>query len=201
MVAANAGDFQCSTNSLGEVTLEQYTPSEGETVLVIPQHVSAVAPWALLNRLWVQTVYLPNKTLHIGTGAFYGCSNLRHVRLSPGTKAIGPLAFSRCVALESVIVPPSCELGDRVFEGCYSLGAWKPWITYRPEGKTLASMTVAKRQSKRLRTQIQKKFYQWERNEDDFSDNACYCFDTPRSRHVRVGDNRNVVFNQRTHWH
>jgi len=136
--AVSAGEFTCSTNSLGEVTLEQYTPSEGETVLVIPQHVSAVAPWALQNRLWVQTVYLPNKTLHIGTGAFYGCSNMRHVRLSPGTKAIGPLAFSRCVALESVIVPPSCELGDRVFEGCYSLGAWKPWITYRREGKTLA---------------------------------------------------------------
>ena len=136
--AVSAGEFTCSTNSLGEVTLEQYTPSEGETVLVIPQHVSAVAPWALQNRLWVQTVYLPNKTLHIGTGAFYGCSNLRNVRLSPGTKAIGPLAFSRCSALESVIVPPACELGDRVFEGCYSLGAWKPWITYQREGKTLA---------------------------------------------------------------
>ena len=136
--ASNAGDFQTSTNSLGEVTLQGYTPSEGETVLIIPQHVNAVAPWAFQNRLWVQTVYLPNKTLQIGTGAFYGCSNLRHVRLSPGTKAIGPLAFSRCVALESVIVPPDCELGDRVFEGCYSLGAWKPWITYQREGKTLA---------------------------------------------------------------
>lgn len=137
MVAANAGDFQCSTNSLGEVTLEQYTPSEGETVLVIPQHVSAVAPWALLNRLWVQTVYLPNKTLHIGTGAFYGCSNLRHVRLSPGTRSIGPLAFSRCVALESVIVPQTCETGALAFEGCYSLTDWAPWLAFQRTGDTL----------------------------------------------------------------
>jgi hypothetical protein len=38
--AVSAGEFTCSTNSLGEVTLEQYTPSEGETVLVIPQHVT-----------------------------------------------------------------------------------------------------------------------------------------------------------------
>lgn len=134
--ASNAGDFQTSTNSLGEVTLQGYTPSEGETVLIIPQHVNAVAPWAFQNRLWVQTVYLPNKTLQIGTGAFYGCSNLRHVRLSPGTKAIGPLAFSRCVALESVIVPPDCQLGDRVFEGCYSLGTWAPWIDYQRTGDT-----------------------------------------------------------------
>ena len=136
--AVNAGEFQTTTNSVGEVTLEQYTPSEGETVLVIPKHVSAVAPWALQNRLWVQTVYLPNKTREIGTGAFYGCSNLRHVRLSPGTRSIGPLAFSRCVALESVIVPPGCELGDRVFEGRYSLAGWRPWITYQREEKTLA---------------------------------------------------------------
>lgn len=135
--AVNAGEFQTTTNSVGEVTLEQYTPSEGETVLVIPKHVSAVAPWALQNRLWVQTVYLPNKTREIGTGAFYGCSNLRHVRLSPGTRSIGPLAFSRCVALESVIVPQTCETGALAFEGCYSLTDWAPWLAFQRTGDTL----------------------------------------------------------------
>ncbi|MCK9316565.1 MAG: leucine-rich repeat domain-containing protein, partial [Verrucomicrobia bacterium] len=136
--AASAGDFQTSTNELGEVTLTVYSPSTLQPVVCIPPYVDEICPWAFQNRLEVQTVHIPDKTRHIGTGAFYGCSNMRHVRLSPGTKAIGPLAFSRCVALESVIVPPDCQLGDRVFEGCYSLGAWKPWITYRPEGKTLA---------------------------------------------------------------
>lgn len=135
--AVSAGEFQTSTNSTGLVTLEGYTPSEGETVLIIPQHVSAVAPWALQNRLWVQTVYLPNKTREIATGAFYGCSNLKHVRLSPGTRYIGPLAFSRCVNLQSVIVLPGCTVGDRAFEGCYSLTNWAPWLAFQRTGDTL----------------------------------------------------------------
>ena len=136
--AVNAGEFQTTTNSVGEVTLTAYSPSTLQSAVIIPQHVDRVGSWAFQNRLEVQTVYLPNKTCEIGTGAFYGCSNMRNVRLSPGTKAIDKLAFTRCILLESVLIPPTCELGDRVFEGCFSLGAWKPWITYRREGKKLA---------------------------------------------------------------
>lgn len=136
--AVNAGEFQTTTNSVGEVTLEQYTPSEGETVLVIPKHVSAVAPWALQNRLWVQTVYLPNKTLHIGTGAFYGCSNMRNVRLSPKTEWIGNLAFSRCVSLQAVLIPSGCSLsGGQTFDGCYSLDTWRPWVAIAKSTDTI----------------------------------------------------------------
>lgn len=132
--AVNAGDFQTSTNSLGEVTLEKYTPEKMRSIVLIPSHVSKIGVWAFQNRIEVRTVHLPNKTRQIGTGAFYGCSNLRNVRLSPETKTIGTLAFARCVSLESVITLPGCELGDRVFEGCYSLGAWTPWIDYRRTG-------------------------------------------------------------------
>lgn len=135
--AVNAGEFQTTTNSVGEVTLTAYSPLTLQLAVIIPQHVHRVGSWAFQNRLEVQTVYLPNKTREIGTGAFYGCSNLRHVRLSPGTRSIGPLAFSRCVALESVIVPQTCETGALAFEGCYSLTDWAPWLAFQRTGDTL----------------------------------------------------------------
>lgn len=135
--AVNAGDFKTSTNALGEIKLEKYLPEKMESVVKIPQYVDRIGNWAFQNRIEVQIVYLPNKTRYIGTGAFYGCSNLRHVRLSPGTRSIGPLAFSRCVALESVIVPQTCETGALAFEGCYSLTDWAPWLAFQRTGDAL----------------------------------------------------------------
>ncbi len=127
--AVNAGDFQTSTNELGEVTLTAYSPSTLQPVVIIPPHVDRVGSWAFQNRLEVQTVYLPNKTREIGTGAFYGCSNMRNVRLSPETELIGNLAFSRCVSLQAVLIPSSCSLyGGQTFDGCYSLDTWRPWV-------------------------------------------------------------------------
>lgn len=120
--AANAGDFQTSTNSVGEVTLTAYSPSTLQPVVCIPQYVDRVGSWAFQNRLEVQTVYIPDKTRHIATGAFYGCSNMRNVRLSPKTEWIGNLAFSRCVSLQAVLIPSECSLyGGQTFDGCYSL--------------------------------------------------------------------------------
>ena len=100
--AANAGDFQTRTNELGEVTLTAYTPSTLQSVVCIPQYVDRVGSWVFQNRLEVQTVYLTNKTREIGTGAFYGCSNMRNVRLSPKTEWIGNLAHKRAHIFASV---------------------------------------------------------------------------------------------------
>lgn len=127
--AANAGDFQTSTNALGEISLEKYLPEKMESVVIIPQYVDSIGNWAFQNRIEVQTVYLPNKTREIGTGAFYGCSNMRNVRLSPETEWIGNLAFSRCVSLQAVLIPSGCSLyGGQTFDGCYSLDTWRPWL-------------------------------------------------------------------------
>ena len=127
--AANAGDYQTSTNELGEVTVTAYSPSTLQSVVIIPQHVDRIGPWTFQNRLEVQTVYLPNKTREIATGAFYGCSNMRNVRLSPKTEWIGNLAFSRCVSLQAVLIPSGCSLyGGNTFDGCYSLDTWRPWL-------------------------------------------------------------------------
>lgn len=146
--AANAGDFQTRTNSAGEVTLTAYTPSTLQSVVIIPQHVDRVGSWAFQNRLEVQTVYLPNKTRYIGAGAFYGCSNMQQIRISPATLSIGDLAFSRCIQLKSALIPADCELfGSRTFEGCFFLGEWKPWISYKREGNTLAIIWEGRLQS------------------------------------------------------
>ena len=146
--AASAGDFQTRTNSAGEVTLTAYTPSTLQSVVIIPQHVDRVGSWAFQNRLEVQTVYLPNKTRYIGAGAFYGCSNMQQIRISPATLSIGDLAFSRCIQLKSALIPADCELfGSRTFEGCFFLGAWKPWISYKREGNTLAIIWEGRLQS------------------------------------------------------
>jgi len=127
--AANAGDFQTSTNELGEVTLTAYSPSTLQPVVCIPPYVDEICPWAFQNRQEVQTVYIPDKTRHIGTGAFYGCSNMQHIWLSPKTLSIGNLAFSRCVSLQAVLIPSECSLyGGQTFDGCYSLDTWRPWV-------------------------------------------------------------------------
>lgn len=146
--AVNAGDFKTSTNALGEIKLEKYLPEKMESVVKIPQYVDRIGNWAFQNRIEVQIVYLPNKTRYIGAGAFYGCSNMQRIRISPATLSIGDLAFSRCIQLKSALIPADCELfGSRTFEGCFFLGAWQPWIAYKREGNTLAIIWEGRLQS------------------------------------------------------
>ncbi len=146
--AVNAGDFKTSTNALGEIKLEKYLPDKMESIVKIPQYVDRIGNWAFQNRIEVRTVYLPNKTRYIGTGAFYGCSNMQQIRISPATLSIGDLAFSRCIQLKSALIPTDCELfGSRTFEGCFFLGEWKPWISYKREGKEMAIIWEGRLQS------------------------------------------------------
>lgn len=57
-----------------------------------------------------------------GTGAFYGCKNLKQIDLPDTLMSIGDCAFSSCSSLRELIIPNSViEVGECIVSGCTSL--------------------------------------------------------------------------------
>lgn len=66
---------------------------------------------------------MPNSITQIAPYAFYGCSNLNSVTLSPNLEEITAYAFSNCNGLKSVMIPYSVNNIDaKAFENCVNLG-------------------------------------------------------------------------------
>lgn len=69
------------------------------------------------------TVYnVPEGTLEIGNGAFWGCSALKDINLPSTLQTIKIHAFYDCSNLTSIDIPEGItEIEDRIFAGCSSL--------------------------------------------------------------------------------
>lgn len=58
----------------------------------------------------------------IASDAFYGCHNIKSVKISKGITSIGARAFSDCISIKSIILPDSLQsIGQGAFLGCTSL--------------------------------------------------------------------------------
>ena len=82
----------------------------------------------------LECVDLPSSTRRICGYAFFGCEQLRSVRLNEGLKTLGGMggyATSKCrgnvfeySALESIVIPSTLEvLEEYTFSGCYKLAS------------------------------------------------------------------------------
>jgi hypothetical protein len=67
---------------------------------------------------------IPGSVIHIGDGAFSGCSSLTSVTIPNSVTSIGSYAFTGCTNLTSVTIPDSvAAIGDSTFQGCSGLSS------------------------------------------------------------------------------
>ncbi|NLV59445.1 MAG: leucine-rich repeat domain-containing protein [Clostridiales bacterium] len=89
--------------------------------LQIPEGYTEIDSYAFQNGLRLETLKLPGTLKCIGSCAFNGTQNLRHVELPEGLTTLDDLAF-RNSALESIHIPDTVtEFGDNPFAGCKQL--------------------------------------------------------------------------------
>lgn len=113
--------------------------------------VVAIADYAFLNCIYVESVEIEAGLTIIGDYAFNGCVNLKSVEIGEGVTIIGNFfAFTYCSSLESVVIPVSTTcIGLSTFSGCTSLksvyykGTEESWnnITIVPDYTELLNAT------------------------------------------------------------
>ncbi|MCL2759373.1 MAG: leucine-rich repeat domain-containing protein, partial [Treponema sp.] len=68
------------------------------------------------------SIILPQTTISIGNGAFYGCINLINVTIPFGVEIIPARAFQDCKKLTNIIIPDSVtSIGNYAFSSCTGL--------------------------------------------------------------------------------
>lgn len=101
--------------------------------LVIPNDISpdgntytvtTIADEAFADNKFIRSVEFPASLQFLGSGAFKGCSGLKHVFFDDGSnlKSLGSGAFEGCFSLEVINLPDSIRnLGPSAFENCRAL--------------------------------------------------------------------------------
>ena len=91
----------------------------------IPAEIRSVETTAIASAFGgscITEVRMPDSVLHVGTGAFKGCGQLKTVRFSKRLKLISDDAFAQCSSLEKVKLPDGVmHIGDGAFRDCSSL--------------------------------------------------------------------------------
>ena len=102
-----------------------YSPEEGETVIIIPDGVDAIEESVFANCNNIVSVFFPETIGFIGWSAFEECANLQKVIFSQNTKRlmITDFAFMNCKNLKECILPEceELEITPTAFGGCASL--------------------------------------------------------------------------------
>ncbi|MGM9972300.1 MAG: leucine-rich repeat domain-containing protein [Anaeroplasmataceae bacterium] len=94
------------------------------TNLIIPEKylgldVIGIAKEAFKDNTSILNVWIPDTIKRIGSGAFYGCSQLRTIRLSENVTALKSKTFYGCIMLRSITIPSVVtQIDSDVFEGC-----------------------------------------------------------------------------------
>lgn len=75
-------------------------------------NLESIGPNCFYKNDRIQTINLEsnNKLKTIGEYSFYGCSSLKHVKLSTSVEKISDFSFTNCICLENVEFPKECEL-------------------------------------------------------------------------------------------
>lgn len=74
------------------------------------------------NKKILEYVEIPDSVTHIENGAFWGCINLKEVKMSKGIIAIGGDAFMSCISLKQIELPEGLKyIGSGAFRSCESL--------------------------------------------------------------------------------
>lgn len=87
-------------------------------------NIKAIEEWAFSNCSEMTGVEISDRTLYLGTGAFWGSSELTNVKLGSELEEIRNRAFGNCVKLGRIDLPSSLKsIGDGAFGGCLTLSS------------------------------------------------------------------------------
>ena len=96
------------------------------TDLTIPSDVKDIGQYAFYGCSELTGVSMSPGIESIGTSAFYGCSGLTDVSIPNGVTSVGASAFASCSGLRSINIPESVSsIPSSVFNGCDRL--WTSW--------------------------------------------------------------------------
>lgn len=99
--------------------LYKYTPSPGQTEIVIPPSTREIRDRALENCTEITDVILPEGLRIIGSSAFAGCTSLTQIRFPYSLTEILEFAFYGCTALREISIPPGVrQVGRFAFGEC-----------------------------------------------------------------------------------
>ena len=99
------------------------------TCVYLPDTVVQIAKYSFYNCKGLEEVYIGNGVLEIPESSFRGCESLPQVDLShTQLTMIGQQAFTGCLALERISLPPTLLAGkmgmeSNAFLGCESLAS------------------------------------------------------------------------------
>ena len=84
--------------------------------------VTSIGNKAFYKNTKITGVTIANTVKSIEDYAFYGCKNIKTIKMGSGVELIGNSAFRKCTKLTSIILPKSLDqLGKNVFYGCSKL--------------------------------------------------------------------------------
>lgn len=84
--------------------------------------VVAIGEEAFKYNTKIEAVTIPSSVKKINSKAFYGCSNLKTLRISEGLTDIGQYAFGFCTKLSSITLPSSTKIiSSGAFYNCTNL--------------------------------------------------------------------------------
>lgn len=93
-----------------------------DSVVVIPDSVTAIADKAFRNSTVVREVRFPAGLKTVGASAFEGCTRLQKIILPDSVTAVGASAFEGCAALTEIVFSEQLEvIPSRVIYGCTKL--------------------------------------------------------------------------------
>ena len=110
--------FCPSSNTLKSVQIPATITDENGT----EYKVTSVGNKAFYKNTKITSVTIGNNVKSIEDYAFYGCKNIKTLKIGKGVEIIGNSAFRKCTKLTSVTLPKSIDsLGKNVFYGCSKL--------------------------------------------------------------------------------
>lgn len=88
----------------------------------LPESLQTINDYAFYNCNRLEDLYIPDSVNSIWFGAFEGCKNLKHIRLSNSLSQISGRSFYDCISLSNISFPDSITItGNYVFSGCKNL--------------------------------------------------------------------------------
>ena len=89
--------------------------------IILPNTVKRIEAKAFTGS-YIETMVIPDSVEILGFDAFYGCDNLKYIKLSRNIKELDVGTFNRCTKLKEIIIPEKCTvIKPLVFWCCNSL--------------------------------------------------------------------------------
>ena len=117
-------DFS-KVSSIGKIAFYHCSSLES---IVLPENVTAIGNSAFQGCNGVTSLNIPGTVKSIGEEAFCSCENLKELVVNEGVSSIGKQAFAGCKSLETITLPKSAAIGEKIFTD------YKPIKTIRYTG-------------------------------------------------------------------